>query len=136
MFNNINWLAVIACGFINMLLGMAWYGAFAQPWMDGNGLSMDSINATANPALAYSVSFLSAFVSGYLISRIFNRMGVTTFQDGLVSGAAIGLFALLGNIVMNLYAQRPLSLSLIDGGFAFLLYSLYGGLIGAWRKKA
>ena len=36
-------LVIIACVVINMVLGMAWYGAFSQPWMDGNVLAWEKV---------------------------------------------------------------------------------------------
>jgi len=132
----INYLAVICCLFINMLLGMAWYGVFSQPWMDGNGLNMDMIANAPNPAMKYITSMVIAVICGLVISLIFQRLGVTGLQDGAKSGAAIGFLGLLSMIMNYGFAMRPFSLALIDGGFLFVLFTLFGALLGGWQKKA
>ena len=86
-------LVIVACVVVNMVLGMAWYGVFSQPWMNANLLTMEKI-------------------------------------EGLFTGAGIGLIALLGTIVGNWYAMRPLVVSLVDGGFAFAQYAAFCAIIG------
>jgi Protein of unknown function (DUF1761) len=132
----INYLAVICCLFINMLLGMAWYSAFDKPWMEGNGLTMDMINNAPNPAMKYITSMVIAVICGLVISLIFQRLGVTGWQDGAKSGAAIGFLGLLSMIMNYGFAMRPFTLGLIDGGFLFVLFTLFGALLGGWQKKA
>lgn len=132
----INYLAVICCLFVNMLLGMAWYSAFDKPWMEGNGLTMDMINNAPNPAMKYITSMVIAVICGLVISLIFQRLGVTGWQDGAKSGAAIGFLGLLSMIMNYGFAMRPFSLALIDGGFLFVLFTLFGALLGGWQKKA
>lgn len=132
----INYLAVICCLFINMLLGMAWYSAFDKPWMEGNGLTMDMITNAPNPAMKYITSMVIAVICGLVISLIFQRLGVTGWQDGAKSGAAFGFLGLLSMIMNYGFAMRPFSLALIDGGFLFVLFTLFGALLGGWQKKA
>jgi hypothetical protein len=132
----INYLAVICCLFINMLLGMAWYSAFDKPWMEGNGLTMDMITNAPNPAMKYITSMVIAVICGLVISLIFQRLGVTGLQDGAKSGAALGFLGLLSMIMNYGFAMRPFSLALIDGGFLFVLFTLFGALLGGWQKKA
>lgn len=131
-----NWLAIIVCPIANMLLGMAWYGAFAMPWMQGHGLTQEMMEQTSNPGIAYAVSFGGSFVSAFILNLLFQRLGVKGLVDGVKSGAAVGFFGLMGTIVMFQFAMKPFSLSLIDGGFAFLLFVVYGAILGGWQKKA
>jgi hypothetical protein len=130
-----NYLAWLACPVYNALLGMGWYSIFRIPWMMAHGMSQDSIDRMPNPALPYIISFVCALISAFILDWLFRRMNVSGWLDGLKTGAAIGLFGLMGMIVMMQFALHPFHLALIDGGFAFLLYTGYGLIIGGWQKK-
>lgn len=124
-------LVIITCVVINMVLGMAWYGAFSQPWMEANLLTMEKIQATGNANPGYALSMAVAAVSAVILTLILKRMRIANWVEGLYTGAGIGLIALLGTIVGNWYAMRPFVVSLVDGGFAFLQYSAFCAVIGA-----
>lgn len=124
-------LVIIACVVINMVLGMAWYGAFSRPWMDANLLTMEKIQAAGNATPGYILSMAVAAVSAVILALILKRMRIGNWQEGLFTGAGIGLIALLGTIVGNWYAMRPFVVSLVDGGFAFLQYAAFCAIIGA-----
>jgi hypothetical protein len=54
-----------------------------------------------------------------MMRHIFSVAGVGGLLEGLVSGAGIGLFIITPWIAMtNLYAMRPIKLTLIDGAYA------------------
>jgi hypothetical protein len=131
----INYLAVLLCALVNMGLGMAWYTAFSEPWMSGNNLTREVVESAPSGAMPYAISVVGALISGYVLSLIFRRMGVRGWQDGTTSGAAIGLVLLLATFMNNAFALRPTTLSFVDGGYVFVLFVLYGALIGGWQKK-
>ena len=123
-------LVIIACVVVNMVLGMAWYGVFSQPWMDANLLTMEKIQASGNAMPGYILSMAVAAVSAMILTLILKRMRINGLVEGLLTGAGIGLIALLGTIVGNWYAMRPFVASLIDGGFAFVQYAAFCAIIG------
>ena len=129
-------LVIFACVVINMVLGMAWYGAFSQPWMDANLLTMEKIQATGNANPGYILSMAVAAVSAVILTLILKRMRIRNWVEGLYTGAGIGLIALLGTIVGNWYAMRPIVVSFVDGGFAFLQYAAFCAVIGAVHASA
>jgi hypothetical protein len=130
-----NYLALIACPIANALLGMGWYGTFKMRWMFAHGLTQSEIDANVNPWLPYAASVGFALVSAFLLDWLFRRMGVSGWLDGLRTGASIGLFGLMGITVMILFSHHSLDIALIDGGFGFVLYTIYGLILGAWPKK-
>lgn len=134
MENKTNYLAIVVCPLINMALGMTWYSIFDKPWMEGHSLTMERVTANQSPTL-YITSVVGSLISAYMLNLIFQRLGVRSLMDGLKSGAAIGLFGLLGTIVSYSFSLLPLPLALIDGGFAFVLFTLYGIVLGGWQKK-
>ena len=130
----INYLAVAACIFVNMGLGMAWYSIFADAWMTGHGLTMAQIEANVS-ASPYIATTLAALAAGYVLSLLYQRMGVKGWQDGAITGAAIGSFLFFATVASYLFSQKPLSLAILDGGYMIVLFVLYGALIGGWQKK-
>lgn len=130
-----NYLAIAACAVINAVLGMGWYGIFSQQWMAGNNLTEAAMNARENPTLPVIVSIAVALIAGYLFTVLFRRMQVADWTDGAKTGFTIGLFGFFGTIVGNMYAMRPMALSLIDGGFVLLQFAAFGAVIGGWQKR-
>ena len=130
-----NYLALIVCPFVNMALGMTWYGVFATQWMSGHGLTQERVESMPNGAMPYITSFVGSLATAFVLNIVFKRMGVNTWADGAKSGAAFGFFGLVGMIINNMFSLKPFELSLIDGGFAFVLFILYGTIVGGWQKK-
>lgn len=135
MQNKTNYLALIVCPIINMALGMGWYGIFQIDWMAGHGLTQEGMNIDSGGATKYILSVVGSLATAYILNLIFKRMGVNTLADGIKTGAAIGFFGLSGTIVGYKFAMHAWSIALIDGGFTFLLFVLYGAVLGGWQKK-
>jgi uncharacterized MnhB-related membrane protein len=130
----INYLAIAACIFVNMGLGMSWYGVFGEAWMAGHGFTMAQVEANAS-ASPYIATIIAAVVSGYVLSLLYQRMNVKGWQDGAITGAAIGSLLFFATVASYLFSQKSLSLAVLDGGYMFVLFVLYGALIGGWQKK-
>jgi hypothetical protein len=130
-----NYLALVACGVANALLGMGWYGIFADKWMAGHGITEEMVENMANPGMTYGLSFAVAVISAWILNWLFQRMNVNDWMDGAKTGAAIGLFGLLGTIVANMYALKSFELSFVDGGFVLLQFAVFGAIIGGWQKR-
>lgn len=134
MENKTNYLAVLACIIVNMGLGMAWYGIFADPWMAGHGLTMELIekNASTTPYIATAIGSVA---SGYVLSLLFQRMNVSGWKDGAIAGSAIGGLAFIATFVSYQFSMKTMLLGALDGGYMFIMFVLYGALIGGWQKK-
>jgi hypothetical protein len=131
----INYLAVAACIVINMGLGMTWFGVFAEPWMAGHGLTQEIIEKNTSAA-PYISTIVAALVSGYVMSLLFQRMNVQGWVDGAKTGAAIGGLLFFSTFASYMFALKSPSFAAMDGGYMFILYTLYGALLGGWQKKA
>ena len=130
----INYFAVAVCILVNMGLGMSWYGVFGEAWMSGHGFTMAQVEANTSPA-PYIATMVAALVSGYVLSLLYQRMGVKGWQDGAITGAAIGSFLFFATVASYLFSLKSLNLAVLDGGYMFVLFVLYGALIGGWQKK-
>jgi Protein of unknown function (DUF1761) len=130
----INFLAVAVCIVINMGLGMAWYTVFSDAWMQGHGITLAQIEANTSVA-PYVLSAVSAIAAGLVLSLLYKRMQVSGWQDGAIAGAAIGSFMFFELIASYQFSQKSITLGMIDGGYLFILFVLYGAVIGGWQKK-
>jgi uncharacterized MnhB-related membrane protein len=129
-----NYLAVGVCILINMGLGMSWYGVFGEAWMQGHGFTMAQVEANASSA-PYIATAVGSVLAGLVLSLLYQRMNVKGWQDGAITGAAIGSFLFFATVASYLFSQKSLSLGALDGGYMFLLFVLYGAVIGGWQKK-
>lgn len=75
----------------------------------------------------FAATFGLQIVVAGMMRHVFALSGIDTVGGGLVSGLGIGLFFITPWIMINnLYAVRPLRLSMIDGGYATLACGAIG----------
>jgi len=137
-----NWLAIAASVVVGMFIGFLWYGAlFQSQWMTGNGFTMEGekmfkngaeIPMSATPMIVNTVAMI---VYALIMNWLLNKMNISTWQSGALAGGGIGLLMAFGILTGNMFAQNPMSLSLVDGSYSFLLFVLIGAIVGGWRKK-
>ncbi len=90
----INYLAVLACGIVSMVLGSLWYGPlFGKRWMKIMGISKpEKMDAAAKNAMmkSYGLMFIGSLVTAYVLDHatIFAiaYTGINGWQGGLMSG--------------------------------------------------
>ncbi|AXT35767.1 DUF1761 domain-containing protein [Phaeobacter sp. LSS9] len=122
-------LNVIAAAIAGFVLGAVWYGLLAEPWMQAAKVPRDEAGKPTGgqtPAVLAATFGLQIVVAG-MMRHVFALSGIDTVGGGLVSGLGIGLFFITPWIMINnLYAVRPLRLSMIDGGYATLACGAIG----------
>ncbi|MEM9974143.1 MAG: DUF1761 domain-containing protein [Pseudomonadota bacterium] len=110
-------LSVLAAAAGAWIFGAIWYGIAAKPWMAAVGLTEETINRK-NYA-AFIGSFLCAILVAGMMRHVFVTSGIDTLAKGVMTGLGLGLFIATPWITTNyLFAQRPLTLTLIDGVYA------------------
>lgn len=137
-----NWIALVVSAVIGMAMGWLWYGMlFHELWMSGNGMTMDGEKMMKNGAempmssLPMIVNAISLLVYAYCINWLVNKTSSFDLKSGAMLGAVIGVIHLFGIYTGNRFAGNPTSLSMVDGLYTFLLFTMMGALIGAWRPK-
>lgn len=137
-----NWLAIAASAVAGMAIGFLWYGfLFNKLWMDGNGFTMEGEkmlkNGTEVPmsATPMIVNIVVMVVYALIMDWLLKKMNVSTWQTGATVGAGIGLVMALGILTGNMFAMNPMSLTLVDGLYSFILFALIGAIVGGWQKK-
>jgi Protein of unknown function (DUF1761) len=137
-----NWLAIVACVILGMGLGFLWYGAlFQQQWMAGNGMTMQGEKVFKNgvemptdmtPMLVQTVSTL---IFALLTNWLLGLTKANNWMDGAKIGGTIGLITFLSVLTGNMFAGNPMSLTMVDGSFNFVLFLLFGAVLGGWQKR-
>lgn len=137
-----NWLAIVASVVASMVIGFLWYGAlFSDQWMAGNGITREGEKMFKNgvempmSAMPMIVNAIAMIVYALVMDWLLRKMNVSTWQTGATAGAAIGLMMVLGIWTGNLFANNPVSITIVDGSYSFLLFVLIGAIIGGWQKK-
>ena len=125
----VNWIGIGGAALSAFVLGGLWYGPlFGKKWQAYVGLT-DEDAKNANMAMifggAFVLSLLAAFVFAMFLGPEIDA------QQGAIYGFSAGLFWVAGTFGINyLFAQRPFGLWLIDGGYATLMFTLFGLIIG------
>lgn len=144
MNNKTNWLAVVASVVSAMMIGFLWYGAlFQNPWMTGNGITASEdglkmykygaeMDMSPTPMIVNTFFML---VYALIINWLLNKANARNLQSGTLIGLAVGVTHLLNIIVGNLFAANPTSLSMVDGSYSLVLFTLMGAILGGWQKK-
>ena len=125
----VSWIAVIVAGVSAFLLGGIWYGPlFGKKWQALVGLSDEQVKG-ANMAVVFGGSLVLSLIAAFVFAMFLGPAPGVQFATA--AGFAAGLCWVAATFGINyLFAQRPLGLFLIDGGYATLQFTLYGLLIG------
>jgi hypothetical protein len=129
----ISLLATLLATVLSFVLGALWYGPlFSKAWMRGVGLTEEVLRANINPAKTYGTTFVLAFVASYVFGMFLGPDPSMTL--GLGAGAAAGICWVATSLWTNdLFERRPFSLTLINGGYHAVKFTLIGlafGLLG------
>lgn len=139
---NTNWLAVAAAAVAGMAIGFLWYGAlFQDQWMAGNGISMDGDTVLKDgveqpmSSMPMVINTLAMIIYAIFMDWIIFKTNDTTWAKGATLGLILGLVMVVSVYVGNLFAMAPMSLSMVDGSYALVLFTVMGAIIGGWRKR-
>lgn len=137
-----NWIAVIVAIVAGMVVGFLWYGMFfVAPWMAGNGITMEGgkylkdgveMPMSATPMIFNTVAMV---VYALLVNWLLGVAKANTWLDGAKIGGVIGLIMAINIYVSNLFSGDPASLSMVDGSYTLVSFTLFGAILGGWQKK-
>lgn len=125
-------LSVIVAGLAAFAFGAVWYITLAKPWMAASGVALDDNGQPANRSdpVPYITSLVGAIIVAGMMRHVFVLSGVDTFGAGAVSGLGIGLFMSVPWLATNYaFAGRPLTLTIIDGGYAAIGCTVIGAVL-------
>ena len=131
----INYLAVLVCAAVSMVIGFVWYGPlFGKAWMAAVGKTEEEIKKDFNPGKTYGLAVLGHFVEAYVLARLMSYVGVATLGEGL----RLALLAWLGFtaatfFINNLFEGKPYKLLRINLGFHLVFLLVSAVILAVWR---
>lgn len=134
---NINHLAVWAAAIVHFAIGAVWYSVLARPWLAGIGKTMEQLTReNGGSPWPYAIGFATILVMAYTTAWVLQRREAATLAAGAGIGALLGFgIAAMQPALNYAFEARPLSLWLINGGYAVLGLTVMGGIIGGWRRR-
>ncbi|HUP21048.1 MAG TPA: DUF1761 domain-containing protein [Gemmatimonadota bacterium] len=133
-FSQVNWLAVVAAGLADMVVGALWFSPvlFGKAWMRGAGVTDEA--ARANAARGYTLAIFASLVIAAVLAALFAGSGVAGPAAGARWGAVLGAGLVAMFVAMiHAFETRPTSLIAIDAGYAVAATAVMGAIVGAWR---
>lgn len=132
---DINYLAVIVCAIISLVIGALWYGPlFGKEWMKLVGKTEEDLQKDFKPAKTFSLATVAHFFVALIISYFIDLFNAQTVVDGL----RIALTAWVGFVaapfyVNYLFEKKPTKLLVINAGYNLVLLILFGIILVSWQ---
>jgi hypothetical protein len=141
-FSSINWLAVVVCVIVSMIVGSLyfnpktffpmWWKAIGKTDKDGPG-NMSG----GNMGMVWGLTILASLVQAIFMALLVNAMGSMTGGATLASGAMVGFFLWLGFVVPSSLTNKlfagQLKAWVIEMGNHLITFVLFGAILGAWH---
>jgi hypothetical protein len=137
LFDYLNWPAILVAALAYFALGALWYSKilFAKRWIADLKIDVNSPDAKKGIGLMFGGSFVLMFVQSLAIAILAERIGIRGdgWMSGLKLGALTGCCFCAAAVGVNyLYEKKPLSLFLINGGYAIAGNIIAGIIICCW----
>ncbi|MBP6884897.1 MAG: DUF1761 domain-containing protein [Candidatus Pacebacteria bacterium] len=135
-----NYLALIVCAIVALIIGMLWYGKalFGNMWMKITGMDTMTVDAQAEAkkgmAKMVAVQLVLSFVSAFVLSRFINMSGM--------SGVTMAFWIWLGFLMPTsggsaLWSGKPKGLAwsmfFITAGAELVTFLAYGFILDMWK---
>ena len=109
-------IAILAAGLAGWLFGAVWYTTLGKAWQRAQGLDPEGCKGKPMPKTPLVVAFLAAVVMSAVLYQLLTNLGVMGTVPSAIAGLTIGVgFLLTSTAVNNLFQQKSLMLTLIDG---------------------
>lgn len=138
-FEDLNWIAILVAALAYFGLGALWYSKalFAKRWIADLKIDINNPDASKGMGMMFGGSFVLMFVQCLAIALIAERMDLDVSGGGWMSGVKLGALTSVcfcaATIGVNyLYEKKPLSLFLINAGYAIVGNIIAGIIICAW----
>jgi hypothetical protein len=140
-FAAINWLAVLACVIVSMVLGSIWYHpkVFYTIWWKAIGKSEKDRPAMSNMTTIWILTVLCAVVEAIAMAFLVNSIGgQMTGGVTAAAGAMVGFMLWLGivaptSLVNKIFGGFSLTAWAIEVGNHLATLLLFGLILGAWH---
>ena len=129
---DVNYLAVLLAALSSFMIGGLWYSPLLfqkmNPFVAYAG--PDSLRS-GNPAIVFGGAYVQNLAAAFVLA-LWLKERAADVQDAASAGFAVGLGLVATSLgVIYLFERRPLALWLINGGYAAVLFTAMGAIIGA-----
>jgi Protein of unknown function (DUF1761) len=137
LFDDINWIAVIVATLAYFVLGALWYSKllFAKRWIADLKIDVNNPDSKKGMGIMFGGSLVLMFVQCLALAILAGRVeGITaTWMSGSKLGALTGCCFCAAAVGVNyLYEKKPVSLFLINAGYAIAGNIIAGIIICCW----
>ncbi len=137
LFDYLNWPAILVAALAYFALGALWYSKilFAKRWIADLKIDVNSPDAKKGIGLMFGGSFVLMLVQSLAIAILAERIGIrgAGWMGGLKLGALVGCCFSAASVGVNyFYEKKPLSLFLINAGYAIVGNIIAGIIICSW----
>lgn len=123
----VSW-AMLAAAAVGFGVGAVWYGIFGEPWLRAIGKARGEIKPSPVPWL---VAVIANLLIAYVLASVMQGAGISGWSGGLITGFFMWMGFTISILALNnVFAGRPNSLTVIDGGHALLNICLQGVVLG------
>ncbi|HSL90223.1 MAG TPA: DUF1761 domain-containing protein [Ignavibacteriaceae bacterium] len=132
---DINYLAVVVCGIISMLIGAIWYGpVFSKVWMKEVGYTEDDLKKDFNPGKTYGLAVVSHTFMALVLAYFLQLTNASAILESIrISLSAWFGFIFLTMFINSLFARKTFRLVAIDSGYQLVNMILFGIILVLWR---
>ena len=132
----INWLAVVAAGVVNMVVGFLWYGpVFGKIWKGLMGFTDESLKSMKmKPMTAMVYGFVASLIMAYVLSHFAFISGAI----GVAGAWSLAFWIWLGFLATNtigsyLWEGKPFKLFLFNAAAQLVSIFLMALVLVFWR---
>lgn len=128
----INWVALVIAGVINMVVGSLWYAPFlfGGRWQKITGRRP----GVGNGHLSYAVTAICSLLQAFILVHFVRYAGALSVWRGALVGFWLWLgFMALTSLVNHMFEGRPWRIWQINAGYFLVVLVINGALLAAWR---
>ena len=132
---HINYLAVLVCGVLSMVVGAMWYGPiFGKLWMKQYNYTEEDLKKDFNPAKTYGLAILGHIVMALVLAYMISLTNAKTISEGFRIAFSCWLGFIAATMFVNkLFSRKTLTLFFIDSGYQLVNIIVFGILLVLWR---
>ncbi len=135
----INYLAVLVCAVLAMVLGYVWYGPiFGKTWMRLMGMDRESMGEGQNMGMLYGIQFVGALIMAFVLAHTLTFAMAYLHTSGISAGLQTGFWNWIGLIApvtvgMVLWEGKPWKLWAIIAGYWLVTLCAMGVILALWQ---
>jgi hypothetical protein len=130
----INFLAVLVCGVVAMIIGAIWYGPlFGKKWMKEEGSTEEELRKDFNPAKTYGLAFIGNLIIAYVLARVIGYTAAASVADGLRVAFLCWIgFTGVTMMINYLFERKTIALFFINSMYHLVIFLVFAIILSAW----